>query len=180
MEENLTNLRMGGLHDGYSCVYRTWKSLLKKWFKTNSTEIYIVTPSIDEHRLQDIVDCFIEGQYIGTLRAFYVPRYCDGSTSISEMKRSVSKKFQDTRLQAIIEHFIYRSIMNPMNKEFEGKFIAAVSNGVAEVLITSAGFNGLNFRHKSLHTAQYLTMPENTFKEKYLSVVESPVVHTMF
>ena len=179
LSEKLSDLSTGGLHDGYTCVYKTWKSLLRKWFQTENTDIYIVTPCIDEQRLKDIVDCFVNGHFRGTLRAFYVPRYCDGANSVSDLKRSVVESYKETKLHAVIEHYIYRNILLPVNKEFQGKFIAGVRNGMAEVLIISAGFNGINFRHKTLQTAQFITMPESTFKEKYLSVVESPVAMTM-
>ena len=172
-------MNTGGLHDGYTCVYKTWKSLLRKWFQTNGTDIYIVTPCIDEQRLKDIVDCFVHGQCQDNLRACYVPRYCDGSKTVSDLKRSVIRSCKETRSHVVIEHYIYRNILLPMNKEFEGKFIAGVNNGMAEVLTTSAGFSDKHFRHKNLQTAQYITMSESSFKEKYMSVVESPVATTM-
>ncbi len=157
-------------------MYKAWRSLLRRWFETDATQIYVATPRLDAQRLRDVVDCFIGGKLRDNLAGIFLQHRRDGGKTVGEMKKSVVDSHKDnTGLQIAIEHYIYRKIFQLKEGEIEARFIAGVSEvtGMAEVLVTCADFTGSSFRAGNAVSAQFLTMAAVTFERNYLAAIES-------
>ncbi len=176
MDANLEGLGLCGVKDGFSFVYRTWKSLLHKWFSQEHTQVYIVTPIIDAKRLKDIVDIFLLSRTHANIGAFFVRRQCEDFSikTFITMKRDAMFDY-DAKFHPVIDYKIFRQITHPW-KPFHANFIAGVKDGQAEVMVTSARFTGNYFTTDNMETVSFQKMSEDSFKSQFIAPIAGDVI----
>ncbi|XP_060602195.1 uncharacterized protein LOC132755341 [Ruditapes philippinarum] len=170
LKEKLGDVSDGGVFRGKDFIYPLWKTLLNKWLAYKTSKVYLVTPFLDEQRMQEVCRIALLNEADDRIASFYVREKCNFSKSISDLQETVtgeiksddkSKKMQ-TRLESI-----YEKIVDP-GKTFHAKFMCCVRGSKAEVFITSANFHGSHFDCNNLDTVQYITTTKKNFEERFL------------
>ncbi|KAK3583324.1 hypothetical protein CHS0354_038934 [Potamilus streckersoni] len=171
VESQLKKLQTPCVKDGSTYIYKLWKSLLNYWFKDTNRKVYLVSPFLDADRLVDVCHLIIQNRLTANLDIFYVNQQCNREQRIFEVKQKALKSF-DAKDQMFVEYKIYSSIVYPMQK-FHCKFIAAIKDEQAEILVTSASFHGDHFTCSNMDTLHFSTMSESEFIEKFLCPIQA-------
>ncbi|XP_053389572.1 uncharacterized protein LOC128552554 [Mercenaria mercenaria] len=175
LKEKLLDVNEGGVHKGKQYIYPLWKTLLNKWFSYKNSKVYIVTPFLDEQRMQDVCRIILLNEADEQLTNFYVREKCNFSKSISELQETVSGEIElDDKRQKTQKRLkkIFERIIDP-GKTFHAKFMCCVRGSKADVFITSANFHGSHFDCNNLDTVQYITMTKKIFEERFLQPLTS-------
>lgn len=161
-------------------VYPLWRSLLNKWFSEEGTRIYLACPFLDNTRLADVTNIFMQYRVKGKLENWFTRFDCDltNNRNVGQLQREVSSQLK-TRDKTFAEYHILRKLLFP-TQVFYAKFIAAIKDGEAEVLLTSANFHGNHFSRDSMETVIYLKMSFDDFMEKYVNPLNMPLVATTY
>lgn len=129
----------------------------------------MASPCLDTTRLVTLCRLVLANRLSATLETFFVQHICDGDSRLPTVKRTALSRF-DQKDQMFLEYKIFSSIFSPA-AEFNSSFIAAIKDGQAEVLITSAGFHGDHFGRESKEFVIYQKMSAEDFKMDYLSPI---------
>ncbi|OWF42190.1 uncharacterized protein LOC110461445 [Mizuhopecten yessoensis] len=171
LDSQLEKLRQGCVLDGPTVVYPLWKSLLDCWFSNQTNKVYLATPFLDTVRLSDVCHLVLKHKLTANLEAFYVRQNCDHKLQISDVKRNTQNRLEP-KDQVFIEYKVYNRIVYPL-KKFHTKFLACVSKGQAQVVVTSANFHADHFHFPNLESVQFLTMTEAEFIHRYLRTIQA-------
>ncbi|OWF52978.1 uncharacterized protein LOC110447012 [Mizuhopecten yessoensis] len=187
-------ISIGRFVNGRTDIYPVWQSLLQRWFSESSTEVYIVTPFMDLERLYEICFFMLENQSAANLRAIYVreisnvrvpkknpPKFIpywkfgpgykpDDPEAYGALIRAFLDAFSPKYRSYVKEHVISK-LTNPKST-FHGKFAAGVKANSAQVLITSANFQGHHFDHNNYETVCYSTMTKLDFEDRFLNNIQ--------
>ncbi|XP_053378442.1 uncharacterized protein LOC123545031 [Mercenaria mercenaria] len=167
LEEKLLDVNKAGIHDSKNYIYPLWKTLLNKWFSYKNSKVYIVTPFLDEQRMQDVCRIILHNEADEQLTNFYVREKCNNGKSISELQETVLGKIELDDIHQKRLKNIFEKITDP-GKWFHAKFMCCVQDITADLFITSANFQGSHFDHNNLETVQYVTMTKQIFEERFL------------
>lgn len=171
LKEKLDDVDPGSVQLGKSFIYYIWKSLLNKWFGYKDSKVYIVTPFLDDKRLEDVCRIILHNEAEEKLAGFYVRDKCNYDRNIEELETTVkgniekdmkSKREAREKLQSI-----YDKVIDP-GKTFHAKFIGCVSRKGAEVLVMSANFHASHFDCNNMDTVHYIKMTKKMFEERFL------------
>ena len=162
------------MKSGPQFIYPVWRSLLNRWFSQDGCRVYIVTPSLDAKCLHDMAELCIMHHMTAQLEAIYVRPRCDHKLTLSDIKKDVLNKFE-TKLQLFVEYKVFRKILIPLDV-FHCKFIAAVKDDMAEVLLTSASFNGNHFEQQNVDSVMYVRLSAADFEASYLEPLANSLV----
>ena len=137
-------------------------------------QVFLSSPQLDAKRLMDIIELYLKYRSKGDLTAIYVEQNCDKASdkSILDVKREVTKRFDD-KAMTFVQYKILRKILHPSTKTC-ATFIAGVSDGKAEVLITSGNFHASSFTSDTSEMMVFLKMDEKTFQQQYLELLAAP------
>lgn len=167
LDLELASLQKGTAVGG-SRLYRIWRSLLHRWFSDSDYSVYIVTPELDAGRLEDICHLLLNSPLTASLDLLAVPLTFKG-VAIGDVRRRAMSKMA-ARERVVVEHRVYGQMVYPRQR-FEARLIAGIRDGSADVLVTSAAFSGRHFHPSCTHTALFLSIPEDTFRSKFLSEI---------
>ena len=131
---------------------------------------------MDEKILNEIVEIFLEnnGRPLGTFEFIFTKfNECDGYRCAEEVKQTVLKQLPD-RIRSYVDYHVMSRIVHP-EEQVHATFIAVVRAGEAQVLLTSASLHSADLLQKHPHSASFLSMSEDEFKQKYVPAsVEKP------
>jgi len=174
--DKLEELSLCTVKEG-NAIYPLWKDLLRHWFSRKNCEVYIVTPFMDPERLQDICSLMIEHSATAKLKLLFVRDQCHREfkieKSIEWVKRKAIGKFSKPEDKKFIEEEkVFPNIKilkESIPKDyFHAKFIGSVIGEKAEVLVTSANFQGAHFNIPNLETVFYQDMTKQEFLDGML------------
>ncbi|XP_069136297.1 uncharacterized protein [Argopecten irradians] len=187
-------ISIGRFVNGRTDIYPVWQSLLQRWFSESSTEVYIVTPFMDIERLLEICFFALDNQSTANLNAIYVreianvkvpkknpPKFIpywkfgpgykpDDPEAYASLIKAVTDAFSPKYRSYVRDH-VMSKITNPKST-FHGKFAAGVRSKTAQVLITSANFQGHHFDHNNYETVCYSSMTKPEFEERFLNNIQ--------
>ena len=169
LEVELQFLRTPCIKSGCSYIYKIWKALLSHWFKLEGSKIYIASPFLDNGRINDIIKFALHPSSKGMLEKFIVRKKNDkNDLEVEKYRAELLSPELKTRYPEIMER-VYSKMEQPP-QTFHCKFIAVIkSNGVAEMLVTSANFQASHFECENMESIFYSTMSGTDFMAKFIN-----------
>ena len=149
--------------------------MLDKWFADETSQVYLVTPYLDQERFEDVCRIVLMNKADDRLENFIVRYKCNyfESTTIEDIKKDTTTAMKgkhrlDEMMQSGLEN-IFKKIWIPgPSRKFHAKFISCVKGDEAEVFITSANFQKLHFGEHNLETVHYIKTTKTDFEERFL------------
>lgn len=166
----LDYLILPAIKPGKSFVYRLWKALLHEWLSYSDTEVYLVTPFLDEKRMTDICRIVIEHSGTANIKAFYVRETCCNRKTISSIIETVKKKpaYKTQPNKSTVDNKIFKKIRKTTDKYFHAKLIACTYKNNAMVLVTSANFSYGSFDYQNYESVVYREMTTARFLKRFI------------
>ena len=134
----------------------------------------MASPFLDVVRLEDVIQIFLKHNTAGQMNTFFTRQKCDGEKLTVEIQKEAAANLPD-KLKTLVEYKIYRRMIYPQNR-FHAKFIAAVIDNEAEVLVTSANFHANHFAINNMETVSFSKMDKERFETEFLDPISVPAV----
>lgn len=156
------------VREGYSFIYRLWKSLLLRWLSDGDTRVSMVTGRLDAARLRDCVDISLLRKSTANWEAILIPNLCDPPRqSKTEIQRECLKGLSSKDC-LWVEYDLFQRMRTPDGRIF-CNWIAGTRFGMTELLVTSCDFHGDVFDFEGgMATVQFLRMSDLMFNNEFV------------